>query len=111
VCEGQEPHVVVGHGKGERAESIVTALVVRRSDDAVDGGFVESAGQKVHHVPGVDDLPIHGENVKKPIGGDEEDGPAHCQCVGPNAICGPVKGSAGHRRAGSREWSQCQCLG
>ena len=66
MYEGQECHVVVRHGKVECAESVVGALVVRRFDDAVDGGFVESTSEKLHHVPGVDDLKFYTEDVMKP---------------------------------------------
>ena len=34
---------------------------MRWLDDAVDGGFVESAGEKVQHVPSVDELSFYGE--------------------------------------------------
>ena len=56
VHEGQEWHIVVGHRKVECTKPVIGTLVVRRLHDAVDGGFVKSAGEKLNHVTRVDDL-------------------------------------------------------
>ena len=43
-------YVIISHGEVDEAQAVMTALVLRGLDDAMDSGLVEAAGEELHSV-------------------------------------------------------------